>query len=329
MIDMKLVLEQTKDINLLYVEDNQALRESTMMVLKNFFNNIDIAEDGLIGLNKYKEKLQNSTPYDLIISDINMPNLNGLEMSEEIIKLESRQSIIIVTAHNEVEFLHNAIKVGVESFLAKPLKLDDLAFVLFKVCQSINDKKFVSQYYDSMESRNIELTNEINSLKDQVKNLIKSGGKSKEDSSVKENIQSLTKEELTDLTEIKSDMETDIVMLDQYIDNEDKTKEYLTDLSNTLNKIVYIMEFYTFADNLSNNLRSLSMQIVANDLPSNENRKELYKKIASLIISLNTFINANKLDDKEKIAQSLENLNHSITALLSKWENEIETEEYA
>jgi len=89
MIDLKLVRQYTKDLHILYVEDNETLRESTLKVLNNFFKKIDIAVDGRNGVDTYKTYQHTSgNAYDLIISDINMPNLNGVEMSAEILKLE-------------------------------------------------------------------------------------------------------------------------------------------------------------------------------------------------------------------------------------------------
>ena len=165
MIDLKLVREYTKNLHVLYVEDNTQLRESTIHVLNNFFQEVHVAVDGVDGLEKYKT-YQASTEkfYDLVISDINMPHKNGVEMSEDILKIEPIQSIIFVTAHNEVEFLHQAITLGISSFLLKPLNLQDLATVLFKVCRSLSDRVLVEEHYAMMEEMNQQLENQNHAL---------------------------------------------------------------------------------------------------------------------------------------------------------------------
>jgi len=161
MIDLKLVHEYTKSLHVLYVEDNETLRENTLKVLNNFFQEVHTAVDGLNGIDKYKTfEITNGRPYDLVISDINMPHLNGIEMSEKILSFEINQPIIFVTAHNESEYLHQAISLGISSFLLKPLNLQDLASVFYKVCQGISDRKLVEEHYKMMEDMNEQLENQ-------------------------------------------------------------------------------------------------------------------------------------------------------------------------
>ena len=72
---IKELADFSKTIKVLYVEDNVDARESTLNMLENLFNDITIAIDGQDGLDKFSEG-----KFDLIISDINMPNMNGIEM---------------------------------------------------------------------------------------------------------------------------------------------------------------------------------------------------------------------------------------------------------
>ena len=81
MSDIEEMIKFLKDIKLLYVEDNNEARESTLEVLEEFFSNITVAIDGKDGLDKFK-----NNDIELIITDINMPKLNGLIMIEEIKK---------------------------------------------------------------------------------------------------------------------------------------------------------------------------------------------------------------------------------------------------
>jgi len=134
------LLKLTKTIKLLYVEDNAHAREQTLKVLKNFFDKIDIAIDGKVGLLKY----QNDT-YDLIITDINMPNLDGLQMSKEILKQNPSQHIIVLSAYNDSDNLQECIELGITNFLHKPVDLEKIVNTLEKTVRDIVEKKKVNQ----------------------------------------------------------------------------------------------------------------------------------------------------------------------------------------
>jgi len=116
MKNLKLLIEYTKNLNVLYVEDDLELLETTRELLENFFLRLDVAKDGQEGLEKYltfnKEK---GFSYDLVVTDINMPNMNGLDMSVQMLKTSPMQSIVITSAHNEIEFLSKAIDIGIEA----------------------------------------------------------------------------------------------------------------------------------------------------------------------------------------------------------------------
>ena len=155
-IDNKLILENSQNLNILYVEDEELLRESTLELLSSFFNSVDTAVDGLDGLEKYKayykkEKL----PYDIVISDINMPNMNGLEMAEAIKDIDTEQMIIFITAFNEINYLHKAINMGAGGFLMKPIDLEELKKLLYTSTQIVSDRKLLTQHYDKIEDLNI------------------------------------------------------------------------------------------------------------------------------------------------------------------------------
>ena len=103
----------------------------------------------------YEKK--NDAFYDLVISDINMPKMDGIEMGSTILQKNISQKIIYITAHTEVDYLLNAIKAGATGFLTKPLNQDDLKFLLYNVSQTIFDHKMIESYYSEIESLNITL----------------------------------------------------------------------------------------------------------------------------------------------------------------------------
>ena len=128
MVDLENIIDNTKNIKLLYVEDNQEARETTKLILEEFFDNIVIAVDGEDGYNKFKDN-----SFDLIITDINMPKLNGLEMISKIKDIDNHIHVIVLSAHNEPEFFDNSIKLGIDSYLLKPIDIDMFIEALTKV----------------------------------------------------------------------------------------------------------------------------------------------------------------------------------------------------
>ena len=177
-INNKLILENSKNLNILYVEDDDELRKSTTQLFLNFFNSVDTAVDGLDGLEKYKQYNEdNAYNYDLVISDISMPNMDGMKMCESIKKNCCEQAVVLITAHDEINFLHDAIYLGVNGFLTKPIDINQLQTVLYKTTQKIVDQNLLNKHYKQIEDLNIltrELTDatELSSPKDILNILI-------------------------------------------------------------------------------------------------------------------------------------------------------------
>jgi len=136
MIDMDKVIEYSKDLTLLYVEDNDDAREMTTMILEDFFNTIIVAIDGEDGYEKFKEN-----KIDFIITDINMPNLNGLEMSKKIRQIDQKTPIVVLSAHNEDNFFIDSQKIGINDYLLKPIDIDQLTNVIFEIIQKYEYSK--------------------------------------------------------------------------------------------------------------------------------------------------------------------------------------------
>ena len=120
---MQIDTKALKTITILYVEDDDKIREQTLTLFDKLFKKVYVGIDGQNGLEKYIEK-QNEI--EIIVTDINMPNLNGLDMIKEINKLVTNIPIIVTTAHTDSEHLLNAIDLNVDKYIAKPLQIRDL-----------------------------------------------------------------------------------------------------------------------------------------------------------------------------------------------------------
>ncbi len=139
---LKTLVEKTNKLNLLYVEDNSDVMTSTLKILETFFINIDTAMDGSEGLDKFKEK---KDYYDLVISDINMPKMDGLEMIYGIKQINNEIPIVITTAHNDYTYLIKAIEMKVDRYLMKPLEIGQIIDVLSDIAKMIFEKRMLAQ----------------------------------------------------------------------------------------------------------------------------------------------------------------------------------------
>jgi len=133
-----------KNITILYAEDEVALREITLNILRGFTKKQFVAENGAQGLDLFK---QNESEIDLIITDVNMPIMNGLEMIREIKKINPHIPIIVATAFSNTEYLLEAIDIGVDKYVLKPI---DMKKLLQLMSQSLLYHELKDLYTDNL-----------------------------------------------------------------------------------------------------------------------------------------------------------------------------------
>ncbi len=147
MYDFNEVHQYSKYLNILYVEDNRCSREEYSNIFKIMFKSVDLAVDGVDGLEKYKEyKSKNGSFYDLVITDINMPRKSGMEMIKDIVAIHKNQAIVVVSAHDDPDRLIDMINHGVASFILKPIKTQQLILIFFQVCKNIFNQKLQDDF---------------------------------------------------------------------------------------------------------------------------------------------------------------------------------------
>ncbi|MEA3455254.1 MAG: EAL domain-containing protein [Campylobacterota bacterium] len=161
MIEIEKLARQSRNIKLLYVEDNDETRESISLILEEFFQDIIIAVDGEEGLEKFK-----NSDVNLIITDINMPRLNGLEMIEKIRETDKSIAILIFSAYTESNFFVSSIKMGVDGYLLKPFDLEQFAGALNNVIGKIQLKDEVKKNLFLKERMDLALAGSSTSILD-------------------------------------------------------------------------------------------------------------------------------------------------------------------
>ncbi|EAU01129.1 response regulator transcription factor [Campylobacter curvus] len=109
------IFENLKDTNVLFVEDDENLKNIVKSLIAPYINEIYTAGNGEEGL-----ELFNANKIDLIISDINMAHMSGISMAQEIRKIDPAVPIIFITAYDTDENLYNSISLKSSGFLKKP-----------------------------------------------------------------------------------------------------------------------------------------------------------------------------------------------------------------
>ncbi len=124
------------EFNLLYVEDEVAVNETYCRYFDRIFKNVYSALNGIEGL-EYFEKYD----IDIIITDVNMPIMDGLEFSKNIKDKNHHIPIILVTANTGTDCFIEAIDIGIDKFLMKPLNIDKLTETLHDVLDMLSTTK--------------------------------------------------------------------------------------------------------------------------------------------------------------------------------------------
>ncbi len=134
MINSKDIIEYTKNLSILFVEDDDELRINTAEILKNFFKKVDTACNGGEAIAIYLK-----SPSDIILTDIRMPKVNGVELIKHIYDINDKQAVIVLSAHDESKYLLPLINLGIEQFVKKPIDFQELLGALLKTSRQIVD----------------------------------------------------------------------------------------------------------------------------------------------------------------------------------------------
>lgn len=123
-------------------EDEEVAREILSFYLATIFDEVVVVKDGQEGLETYTKNLKQNIPFDLIITDIKMPHLDGLKMLECIHNLNPKQKFIIVSAYKDEENLLKSIELQVLGYFVKPLNVDNVMHMLKKAKEEVlQDRK--------------------------------------------------------------------------------------------------------------------------------------------------------------------------------------------
>ncbi len=151
------IMGLTKKYNVLYVEDEESIRTNMADFFEKIFNQVFVAVDGLDGLEKFHKNR-----IDFIISDIQMPNMSGLEMVKIIREHSGDIPIVITTAFNEQDFFIKSIDLKVDKYILKPMNLEHVREVLYDISKLLFDRA------RAKELEILQVKEKINRISDQL-----------------------------------------------------------------------------------------------------------------------------------------------------------------
>ena len=148
-----------KSIKILYVEDDSRIASQVEKLLLKLFENITYVDNGIKGLAAYK---QNN--YDVVITDILMPEMDGIMMTTKIKKINPDQVIIVTSAYNDSEKLIKLIDLGVDRFVMKPIDVPKFLGIISKEVVNIYNTKRKILLEEKQKQKNLEKELIIESL---------------------------------------------------------------------------------------------------------------------------------------------------------------------
>lgn len=144
------ILNKLKNLNILYLEDNEIVRKNISETISLFVKKtyaVSCVEDAL---EVYEEER-----IDIIITDIDMPEINGLEFVELIRKENATIPIVVITAYKTEEFLFRAISLHLETYIVKPVSYAQLKTILISCTQKLEKLNKLEIIFSSGSSYNI------------------------------------------------------------------------------------------------------------------------------------------------------------------------------
>ncbi len=136
-------MDKLKNLKILYVEDDELIRENTSEILGRKCDNVVTAKNGLEGLDLYKE-----IEPDIIITDIQMPKMDGLTMIKKIRENDIDTKIIITTAYSDQKYLLEAVELQLIKYVSKPLTWNKISDALKVSLKFIKENDSVTKYID-------------------------------------------------------------------------------------------------------------------------------------------------------------------------------------
>jgi len=146
MSNLKKLQTVANKLSILYVEDNEQLRNKAAKFLQKFFERVDLAANGKEGLDLFKNH-----HYPIIITDIKMPKMDGLTLIKHIKAISPESEVIVMSAFDTKGILLKGIELSVFRFLKKPVNSEELSETLYQALLKINTLLHTKLFYTHLK----------------------------------------------------------------------------------------------------------------------------------------------------------------------------------
>ncbi len=160
-------MAEAKLHHVLLIDDEEGIRKVMSIALRDAGYAVWIAESGEQGLDIFRRELP-----ALVLTDIKMPGIDGIEVLRRIKELETDSEVIIITGHGEMELAISALQLEASDFITKPIHDEALFVALKRAEEKISLKRQLRDYTENLERRVKEATAEIRRISDFQANLI-------------------------------------------------------------------------------------------------------------------------------------------------------------
>ncbi len=136
---IRTIHQKSQNLSLLYVEDDPLLGRINAELFNDIFQKVDVAKNGEEGLDKFRKHR-----HDLVITDINMPVMDGFEMIRGIREIKKEQPVMILSAYREIEYLSQVRELGIRHFLTKPIDMKRFTDALLDVLHEASQDQIIA-----------------------------------------------------------------------------------------------------------------------------------------------------------------------------------------
>jgi two-component system, NtrC family, response regulator AtoC len=151
-------------VNILLVDDDKATRDSVGLFIRNLGHYVTGVSNGREGIKAYEEG-----NYQLILTDIQMPHVNGFEMMREIKKSNrSMVDIVVITGHSNVNNAITALREGAYDYLQKPINIEELAIIIERISEHLalkmTNRELTNRFEERVRERVSETESKLESI---------------------------------------------------------------------------------------------------------------------------------------------------------------------
>lgn len=143
-MENELKIMDQRDFHILFIEDDESQANLICNYLQKYFKNIEVEKNGKVGFQKF---LKDRTKYDVIITDINIPDIDGIELAKEVRRVDKKIPIIAISAYDDRDYLLGAINSGMNKYILKPFKMEELYNAISECLFDLSEKKIFRTYY--------------------------------------------------------------------------------------------------------------------------------------------------------------------------------------